>query len=175
MIELLNVSDDSSEQLEKIIKWKSDVNLCDVIMANPELLNTSKAEYWVQKNTGDKDQEFKGIFFKEEANGAGIFLGIVRLMFIDDNAKTAEVGLYIGDSSFRGKQVGKNALKQLIDVYVKERRINKLYVRIRASNKASLKLFRSLYFLQEGFLKNHYYSKLDEVFDDVILMARFMS
>jgi RimJ/RimL family protein N-acetyltransferase len=175
MIDLLNISHDNSDQLEKIMNWKSNEILCDNIMAEPVSLTFQETKDWVQKNSTDKNQELKGIFYREKANDPVIFLGVIRLMFIDDNANTAEVGLYIGDSSLRGKKIGKNALKQLIEVYAKERNINKLHARIRVSNNVSLKLFRSLNFTQEGFLKNHYYSKLDKTFDDVILMARFMS
>lgn len=158
----------SPDAIEKIRRWKSDIELCDMIMSRPSLLSIDETNKWIKKNTEDQNQLLFGIYAE------GILKGIVRLMFINEISGTAEVGIYIGTDSHRGLGLGKASLQKIIQVAKEEKHLNKLYARIRGLNEASLKLFKSQGFSQEGFLKNHYKSLISGSYDNVIYLGKFL-
>lgn len=168
MIELKELTEDANN-LQSIIDWKSDKHLCDLIMAEPKKLTTQETISWVRKNSNDPFQVFRGIYIENE------LVGIARLMFINPYDKTAEVGLYIGKKTKRGIGLGSIVLNGLIKEGIEKFTIKKFYAKIRGSNVASLKLFRSIGFINEGRLKNHYKSLHSDEFDDVYYLAYFTS
>lgn len=154
--------------IELIAKWKSDIKLSDLIVSEPVNLSSEEAKKWVVKNSKDSNQVFMGIHYDKR------LIGIARLMFIDNSAKTAEIGLYIGTKVSRGKGVGKSVISNLIEIADSELNLNKLYAKVRKSNKASLELFIKMGFVREGLLKYHYKSRLTGDFDDIVHLAKYL-
>lgn len=168
MLELRQIDIESNDSLGKIIEWKKNQSLCDLIMSKSIELSQEEAKEWVKGNSNHKEQEFLGIYFENELSG------IARLMFIDESARTAEIGLYIGSETRRGAGLGKGTLMELIKRAKVKRSLNKVYARIRKANSASLRLFKSLGFTEEGHLKEHYYSVKSESYDDIYYFALYI-
>lgn len=166
MIDLRDIKA-NNDSIQKIIKWKANIGLCDLIMAIPINLNEEDAKFWLMKNSKDQNQIIKGIYVENE------FVGIARLMFIDNKSKNAEVGLYLGEEKIKSKGVGSYVLKELIKISNRKLNLNKIYARIRCTNNYSLRLFYRQGFIKEGVLKRHYQSLIDNKFDDVYYVSLF--
>ena len=168
MIEIRQIDTKSIDSLDKIIDWKKNQSLCDMIMSKSIVLSQQEAKKWVEDNSKHNEQEFLGIYLNNELSG------IARLMFIDKYARTAEIGLYIGNGSRRGVGLGKETLEELIKIAKERRSLKKVYARIRKTNSSSLRLFKSIGFTEEGHLKDQYYSVHSESYDDIYYVALFI-
>lgn len=95
----------------------------------------------------------------------------VFLSQIDPLHRRAYVGVIV-DPEFRGKGVGTAAVKFIMEYACQHLNIRKLYAHILVSNVASLRLFKSVGFQEEGLLKEHHYS-YGKCHDVYILACRF--
>lgn len=160
------------EDAPKIQSWKNDKYLSSLIMSKTEAISLKEAEQWIVKNTSDDNQKLFGINVAND-EGTGQIVGVLRLMFIDYDSGTTELGVYIGEAVQRGKGIGKKAIQKGIDIAFNHLNLRKIYVRISRSNKASLTAFQRIGFEFEGELRNHYYDKKNCSFENVVLLALF--
>lgn len=163
----------SLNDANKIKAWKADKDLCQKIMSNPVNLTIEEAQNWITKNTNDKNQLLKGIYLRESNNI--ILVGIVRLMFIDFESRNAEIGIYIGDTSYYGKGIGKIALGKIIFLGFEKFRLIKLFAKIIESNNASIKLFLSKGFIIEGVLRDEYLNPVTKTYENVFICSLFIN
>ena len=150
---------------DKIALWKSDKNLSKAIMSKYRKTSSIEAEKWIKNNSSHKGQILRGIYFNS------ILVGVARLMFIDFESKNAELGIYIGDNSHKGKGIGNQALEQIIQIGFYELSLLKIYLKVSKSNKRAIKLYEKKGFIKEGILQEHYWN--EECYEDVICMAIF--
>lgn len=134
-----------------IAKWKADKELSKLILSHFSPITANEAELWITKNTLDPNQRLFGIYVYGR-----LLIGIARLMFIDIDARTAELGIYIGNNEYRGLGLGKTALKNLLNMAFQELNLNKIYLKVREDNLSACKLYTSLGFQIEGCLKEHF-------------------
>jgi [ribosomal protein S5]-alanine N-acetyltransferase len=170
MIYFENLTSLSTQDKYKFIKWKKDLQLCDLIMSSPVELTIDGVNEWIYKNSNDANQFFKSVVRVEDKQ----VIGLARLMFIDNVAKHAEIGLYIGDSIDRSKNAGVNILNLLLQVAESKYRLNKVYAKIHEGNMGSIRLFCNAGFIKEGTLRQHYYSRISNCFKDVYIYSTFL-
>lgn len=77
-------------------------------------------------------------------------VGTVGLHGIDWIHRTADISVILGDASVRGKGIGREAVKLLIEHGFKKLGLHKLTAGMVASNEKSYQLFRSLGFKDEA-------------------------
>jgi diamine N-acetyltransferase len=165
-VELRNIA---LQDADKISKWKSDPGLAKLIMSLYQETSIAEARLWIERNTNDKNQVLNGIYIEE--NPVSKLVGIVRLMFIDFAAGTAEFGIYIGDTSYQGQGVGGKALDLMLEKAFKEKGLRKIYLRVGAGNAGAIRTYQNKQFITEGILREHYYN--NGSFEDVFCMAIF--
>lgn len=156
----------------QIQEWKSDIELSQLILSTYQKISIKDSENWIKKNSSDAKQKLYGIFLKKDRKPRKL-IGITRLMFIDNDAKTCELGMYIGDLSYRGKGFGKKALVLTLNIAFKKLYLNKVYLKVREDNLGAINLYENLGFEKEGKLKEHYATKKGYSNNNIILMALF--
>lgn len=77
-------------------------------------------------------------------------VGNCGLKNIDNNNKTSELWIYIGEARNHGKGYAKKAIQLLKKVAVKELRQKKLYLHVSKNNIAAIRLYRSTGFVEVG-------------------------
>lgn len=168
----LTIESLSKKDASKIAEWKSDKELSKLIMSNYSKVSVEEAEEWIERNTSDKNQRLFGVFIKKN-NTQKEAIGISRLMFIDFDAKTCELGMYIGNQNYRGYGLGKKALKLTLDFAFKNMRMNKVYLKVREDNIGAVKLYKKVGFKQEGVLREHFNENDSFDNNNILLMALF--
>jgi len=159
------------KDLKNIIDWKGNRSLADKIMSNTQVLDQNSAQKWLKKNEEDKNQVIKGIFHLN--HDQNIFVGIVRLMFIDFYSKTAELGIFIGEDDLRGKGIGGEALRLILNYAFLKLELNKVYLRVTETNSKAINLYKKYNFKVEGRLKEHYYNLSSNKYENIIYMGLF--
>ena len=108
------------------------------------------------KNMGDNNQILLGIYLV----GTNKLIGVARVMFINWDAKEAELGIYIGNRSDRGKEYGSKAFARIIRYLFMEQDFNRLFLKVSRTNRFAMKSYLKLGFKEE-----------DELENNVVLMA----
>jgi RimJ/RimL family protein N-acetyltransferase len=170
MIKFKDLSKLNCFEKQRLIDWKSDSELSDKIMSIPVTLSLNELELWIQNNEKDQNQFCKSVHLIFDDH----LIGLARLMFIDTEAKIAEVGLYIGDVKNRKGNYGTEILNSLITIAREIYDLNKLYARININNIGSIKLFEKFDFIIEGNLREHYFSKINDEYVTVLIMSKFI-
>jgi len=167
----INIKQILSKDLIKIIKWKNSQILSNQIMSQKKQIDLETAKNWLKNNSTDKNQLIKGIYLEKKKKD--ILIGIVRLMFIDFEAKTTELGIYIGDTNYHGRGFGKQALILILNEAFSNLNLDKVYLKVTESNLRAIKLYESLGFVCEGKLKNHFFNDLEEKFENILYLSLF--
>lgn len=85
------------------------------------------------------------------------YIGNISLSSVDWLSRRAEVGLFIGDASCRGKGFGFDALEVLVSHCFNQFNLFKITAGVFEGNDASLSLFKKIGFTIEGEFKDHYF------------------
>jgi UDP-4-amino-4,6-dideoxy-N-acetyl-beta-L-altrosamine N-acetyltransferase len=80
-------------------------------------------------------------------------VGLVSLTKIDSRHRTCEWGGYIGSEIERGLGVGKEMLRQSLDMAFTELKVNRVSVEVLVSNHRAIKIYESIGFIREGILR----------------------
>jgi len=152
----------------KISEWKSDRAISKMIMSQFKKTNIVQAEKWIIKNSNDTNQKLFGIYLNSNKEK---LIGISRLMFIDFESLVAELGIYIGEKKLQNMGYGSIALKKTLEFGFNILKLNKIYLKVLASNQRAINLYSKNNFEIEGCLKDHFLCKKN--FEDVIYMSIF--
>ncbi|MEM7292720.1 MAG: GNAT family protein [Pseudomonadota bacterium] len=153
----------------RLARWRADPALAAQLLRTPSAGGPAEARHWIDACIRDRDQYTMGI--RALCDRRSQLVGIARLMFIDHRAGTAELGIYIGDESSRGRGVGRLALGQLLDHGYGTLGLQKIYLRVAADNVVAIKLYQQAGFSVEGRLHDHI--RRDSQYVDLLYMAKF--
>jgi RimJ/RimL family protein N-acetyltransferase len=81
-------------------------------------------------------------------------LGVCGLTYINWKNSSAEASIYIGDSDWQGKGVGKESLIMLLDFGFREVGFHRIWAEIYEFNEASIRLFENVGFKREGLCRD---------------------
>ena len=165
----MEISLDEIKESESISisRWKSDKHLSENIMSVYSETSVIEAKKWIKKCNSDCSQKLFGIFIGSKNDSK--LIGITRLMYIDSISLNCEFGIYIGESEFTGKGLGKKATQKTLDIAFNQMNMNKVYLKVNTSNVKAINLYNQIGFINEGLLKKHYFR--NQLFYDIKLMA----
>lgn len=152
--------------LSEICKWKNDSSLARQILAHPIPCAETEMEGWFQKNQADKNQVLFGIY---RNNKSQQIVGIARLMFIDWVSRTAELGIYLGDNQSRGKGLGSDALRLLLEFGFGGINLQRIWLKVSESNTVAIRYYEANGFKKEGVLRRHFW--VGSKFENVVIMG----
>jgi len=111
-----------------------------------------------------------GKLFIIEALGDGKAIGTIGYDHIDWKNQKAELGnTLIGELTYRGKGLGKEAVRLILHFGFSEMNLNRIYLKVYAKNKLAIHVYESCGFHVEGILQEEYFR--NGRFQDVCLMA----
>lgn len=86
-------------------------------------------------------------------------IGFMGLSNISKHNKNADLFIAIGEDNYRGKGIGKIAMKWIIDYGFKKLKLHKINLGVIKDNVSAVKLYKSLGFVIEGEMKDEVFSK----------------
>lgn len=124
-----------------------------------------KEKEWFVNYKKDKNKKFFTICDNSKPIG---FMGLSNISKLNKNA---DLFIAIGEDDYRGKGIGKVALKWIIDYGFSEQKLHKINLGVMKDNIPAIKLYKSLGFVVEGKMKEEVFYK--GKFHDFLLMAIF--
>lgn len=140
----------SQKHLDKTFLWMQNEDLKASFLLDKNITKDSHSKWFVALKKDQAQKNFAIIY-------NNFHVGNIGVKNIDLSNKKAEVWIYIGDNSFKGKGIAKESLNLLNDFFVNY--INKLYANIGDFNYQSLRLFIASGYRIEGFLHDEIFFK----------------
>ena len=110
-------------------------------------LNVEKTTQWFIRNKNRTDR-FDGVIVAD-----GVAVGTIGLLGIDQKNSKAEFYIAMGEMSYKGKGIAKEASLLMLDYAFKKLGLNRVYLFTEEGNTLAQKLFERIGFTQEGLLK----------------------
>ena len=118
----------------------------------PQSLARLKAEFDAQVSSGGRD----GSAFAIEADG--MLIGQCALFNFNHVARTAELGITIGDKAYWGRGYGSEAIGVLIDYGFRHHNLHRVYLSVNGNNARAIGAYTRCGFVEEGRLRSHVWS-----------------
>ncbi|HEY9679189.1 MAG TPA: GNAT family protein [Drouetiella sp.] len=160
----VHLSSVSETDLEFMHRSKNDFELAFLMTAQPLPSSREQVLKWLQSTLADRNQVLFGIYNNAELRG------VLRFMYIDWISAVAEFGIYLADES-RGQGLGRHALTQALEHGFHRLNFNKIWLRVVSSNHSARALYKSVGFVEEGVLKNHFFG--NGTLHDLVIMSIF--
>jgi RimJ/RimL family protein N-acetyltransferase len=109
------------------------------------------------------------VWFAIRRAGQGAIVGFVILRNISAIHRSTELGIRIGEEADRGRGMGKEAARQVLQFCWQVLNLNRVQVSVLAGNERALRLYRALGFAPEGNLRQAQF--IDGHWKDVIIMG----
>lgn len=149
------------------VKWLNNPKVNKFIGDHPGQKTTlAKEKAWFLAYK--KDIAHK-IFFTIYADDNPI--GFMGLSYINKINKNASIFIAIGEDSYRGKGIGREAIRWLLDFGFNKLQLRKISLAVFKENTAAVKLYESEGFKIEGVLKDNAY--FSGKYHNLLLMAKF--
>ncbi|MBT4516289.1 MAG: GNAT family N-acetyltransferase [Candidatus Komeilibacteria bacterium] len=148
------------------VKWLNNSNVNKFI--GDELgqkTNLRKEKEWFANYQKTKNKKFFTICDDSK------LIGFVGLSNISKQNKNTDLFIAIGEDEYRGKGIGKIAMKWIIDYGFNKLKLHKINLGVVKNNIAAVNLYKSLGFIIEGDMKDEVFS--DDKFYDFLSMAIF--
>lgn len=154
------------EDIPYRVKWLNNPNV-NKFIGNElgQKTNLKKEQDWFNDCVKNKNKKFFTICDNSKPIG---FMGFSN---ISRRNKNADLFIVIGEDDYRGKGVGKIAMKWIIDYGFDKLKFHKINLGVVKNNASAVNLYKSLNFVIEGEMKEEVFHK--GKFYDFLSMAIF--
>ncbi len=152
----------SEEEVQKFTEWLNDFQITDYIGTSSKITTLNgEREYLENATKNTEDRKFNII----ELNSNKL-IGTISLESFDWIARTASLGIFIGEEDFRSNGYGTEAIKLLLEYGFKYLNLHVIRLQLLSVNERAHKCYLKCGFKDAGadrdriFLNGRYYDKL---------------
>lgn len=142
-----SVTDASDEYLS----WINDAETTRGLVSGLFPSTMEELKTYLEESTRNKDS----IMFAICDVNSGRHIGNIKLDQFDWVSRTCELGILIGDANSRGKGIGKEVCRLVLEYAFDQLNIRKVFLAVFANNPGAKKLYENLGFQEEGCLRKH--------------------
>lgn len=158
------------EDWEKTVRWRNDLFIRSSTMSHPFPVTEELEKEWYEHHTKARENNY--LPFTVVSKDSGAVLGYFSLNSINWISRNAFVSGAIGETENLGKGLGREAVELLLHYAFDNLNLTKVCAYVRTDHPA-MKTWIETGAVQEGVLKNHFYS--DGKFSDVAFISWFRS
>lgn len=131
--------------------WNNQEDIKNLYAGHPFPVNIEMEKEWYKKITMSN---FPVTVFGIETVIEKKLIGLSFLKNINLIHRKAELAIYIGDETARGKGFSKEAIIQTLNFAFKSLGLNRIFLFVQANNEPAIKLYENVGFKKEGVLRN---------------------
>ena len=159
----LYLSPMNPNDVEKYVEWISSPIVSDGMGNTSNILTESLEKEFIEKALKNGDKCFAIILLKNDE-----LIGNCSIYRENDNARVAELGIFIGDEKFRNNGYGQEALNLLLDYGFNYLSLNSVYLNVFSFNDVAINCYKKIGFKEAGRLRENYF--LNGKYYDVVYM-----
>ncbi len=129
----------------------------------PQSLARVEADFDREAAQGGRERGF----FAIEADSK--FIGLIVLHKFDETARTAALGIAIGDKAYWGRGYGREAVRLILRYAFRYHNYRRVWLTVRATNERAIRSYLACGFREEGRLRQHVWS--DGGYEDLVQMG----
>ena len=129
----------------------------------PQALERLQADWDRDVAQGGRDRAW----FAIEADGK--LIGQCALHGLNETARTAELGIAIGDKAYWGRGFGREAVSLLLDYGFRLRNLRRIWLSVHGDNERAIRAYAACGFVEEGRLREHVWG--DGAYRDLVYMG----
>jgi diamine N-acetyltransferase len=162
---------DERSDLPKFVEWLNDPEVRRFIMINLPI-SQAYEEGWFE-NMLKRPQEEQPFAIEFKDHDAWRLIGNCGFFEIDQRARSAEVGILIGDKSSWNKGYGTEVMRLLLRVGFETLNLNRIFLRVDKENKGGIRAYEKAGFIHEGCFRQGTYR--DGQYEDMLVMSALRS
>jgi UDP-4-amino-4,6-dideoxy-N-acetyl-beta-L-altrosamine N-acetyltransferase len=152
----------TEEHTDCILRWRADPAVAGWL-CSPAPPTREEHLAWL-KTLGEKRLEFVIHALPER-----VPVGTIGLSQINRFHRTAEYGILIGESAYRGRGIALAASVCVLNFAFGELKLHRVFLHVMAHNEAAIRLYDRIGFKREGVLREHVL--VGGSFRDVVMMG----
>lgn len=154
------------EDAEVFVKWLNDYRVTDGIGKTKDVTTLENETEYLQGVTKNGDYNFSIVTKDKEQ-----LIGTCSIMNINHINQTAEVGIFIGDESARGKGYGQEALKIILNYGFNTLNLHNIYLGVYSFNEQAIACYKKIGFKEAGRIREakfHNGKRYDDIKMDIL-------
>lgn len=138
------------DDYKKSIKWRNDDEIWSTLVGTKYFVSSSYEKKWVEDSISNSQRNLKlAICLKENDE----YIGNIYLNDIDYKNKNANYGIIIGEKSYWGKGIAKEAIILILHYAFMDLGLMRIQGRYLVNNMASINACKRCGFKEEGILR----------------------
>ena len=155
----------NSEDVETFTKWLNDFQVTDGLGRSGLIVTLNGEKEYLEKiNDNDMTRYYFVIVTLENDE----MIGTVSIENMNYTNRSAELGIFIGDETYRGKGIGEEAIHLILDYGFNYLNLNSIHLTVLSFNERAIACYKKCGFKEVGRLREAYY--LNGKYYDKILM-----
>jgi len=155
------------DDLDREFTWVNDQEVTRFLsMRYP--ISRAQEERWIRDHPPSDFSN--GVFFAIEVKENGIHIGNLNLMQANPEDRKAGLGIMIGDKEYWSNGYGSDAIVTLLRFGFGEMNLNRVWLHVFDFNERAQACYKKCGFVEEGRLREHYYS-LGRYWDVIVMGA----
>ncbi len=134
-------------------KWINDPDISEIMGYLPVMSLENQLD-WFDNIKNDKSRFIFAICLNENHEHVGN-VGLGNINYI---SRHAMMNIFIYDHKYRGKGIGYEASKLILDFAFKRINLNKVYLQTSERFERAINMYKKIGFTRDGVLRQHYYS-----------------
>lgn len=155
----------NSEDIEIFTKWLNDFQVTDGLGRSGLMVTLNGEKEYLEKI---HDNDNKNYYFVIVTLENDEMIGTISLENMNYINRSAELGIFIGDETYRGKGIGKEAIHLMLDYGFNYLNLNSIQLTVLTFNERAIACYKKCGFKEVGKLREAYY--LNGKYYDKILM-----
>ena len=147
------------------VRWRADDEAWSGVIGEKYFVSSEYEKKWVQDAITSKDEIRLGVCLRETAE----LIGLASIVGIDWLNRNARSHIMIGEKSNWGKGYGSQAVLETLRFGFLHRGFERMWVRIVATNAASIALHEKIGYQREGVLRRAVFK--NGGFQDVVVLS----
>ncbi len=153
------------EDYRTTIRWRADDEIWDSVLGEKYFVSSEYERKWVLDAIASKNEIRLGVCLRESAE----LIGLTSIVAIDWLNRSARSQVMIGEKAHWGRGYGTQAVLQTIRFGFLHRGFERMWVRIVATNQASIALHEQIGYRREGVMRRGVFK--NGTFHDVVLLS----
>ena len=155
------------EDLPLFVRWLNDPEVRRFLLQHYPISNPQEERWFEQMLQNPAAEQPLVIEVQQDSDWTPI--GNISFMGVDQQARNAELGLFIGEKSFWDKGVGTRTISLMLDYGFSTLNFHRIYLRVYEDNKRGIHCYEKIGFQHEGKLREAGF--LDGKYCDMLWMG----
>jgi len=157
---------DPAGDLEDRYRWMNDRAVTDTPGMRPGRLSREEVRRYLEAAAASSDSFVEWAI---EDLKTGAHIGGCTIRGFNHVARSAELGIVIGEAEYRGRGYGTDAVRLLVQIGFEQYNLNRIWLTANAGNAAGIRAYEKAGLVREGLMRQ--YGFINGSYYDAVIMA----